>query len=324
MKLTWLRYVLLTLTLLIGLLIYKGWASDIPHEVLAAKYATGASDFIELPSGATAHYRMQGNDEGITVILLHGSNASLHTWEGWVDELEDDYFVVTVDLPGHGLTGGTPSSDYTYSGMVAFLAEFTETLGLKNFVLGGNSMGGAVSLKYALTYPDTLKGLILVDSAGINTPAAALGKVDFPLAFDLAGHWYSSWILNNVTPRSVVKEGLEKTLTDHTLINDHMINRYWELALHPGNRQATNKRFAWYRDDRRELSVKDVALPTLIIWGEDDKLIPVEVAHELDKRIANSELVVFEGLGHIPMEESPLKTVKPAKDFIASVVSNIS
>ncbi len=148
-----------------------------------------------------------GNEDGPTIVLLHGSNASLHTWEGWVEALETDYMVITVDLPGHGLTGSTPAGDYTYDGMNLFLKEFVETLDINNFFLGGNSMGGALTLKYALTHPARLKGIILVDAAGINTPPSAQGKVDYPLAFDLAGHWYSSWILNNITPRSVVVEG---------------------------------------------------------------------------------------------------------------------
>ena len=314
-----LKFGFIGLVAVIGFLVYLGWASDIPHEILAEKYAGGASDFIELPSGAKAHYRMQGNDSGTTLVLLHGSNASLHTWGPWVEALEDEYLVITVDLPGHGLTGTTPANDYTYPGMVEFLHEFTETLGLKRFVLGGNSMGGGVSLSYALTYPDDLEGLLLLDSTGIKAPAGSAGKSDPPLAFKLAGHWYSDWILERITPRSIVIDGLKKGFTDHSLINDKMIDRYWELALHPGNRRATAIRFTYYREGRSELPVAKIKVPTLIIWGADDKIIPLAVGEELEKRISGSELIVFDGVGHTPMEEIPLRSAAAAKEFMAKL-----
>jgi len=300
-------------------LVYVGWASDIPHDTLAEKYATGASDFIDLPSGARAHYRIQGNDAGPKVLLLHGSNASLHTWEGWIEALEDNYFIVTVDLPGHGLTGATPADDYTYTGMVNFLKEFTDAIAFERFTLGGNSMGGGITLQYALTYPEQLEALVLVDAAGIDVPASAAHKVDFPLAFQLAGRWYTDWIFTNITPRSIVAEGLKKSLTNQDIADDKIIDLYWELARHPGNRRATSKRFAWYRESKQSLAIDSIEKPTLIIWGEDDKLIPVEVGHEMHHRIKGSQLEVFKNMGHIPMEEAPAETVVTVQDFLATL-----
>lgn len=305
------------LLLAIAVLVYAGWASDIPHATLAEKYATGASDFIDLPSGARAHYRLQGNDEGPKILLLHGSNASLHTWEGWVEELEDTYFIATVDLPGHGLTGATPNDDYTYGGMVQFLQEFTTAIGFDRFFLGGNSMGGGISLSYALTFPKQLNGLILVDAAGIDLPPEAQDKVDFPIAFQLAGRWYSDWLFENVTPRSIVRDGLIKSVTNQAVVTEEAIDLYWELARHPGNRRATGKRFVWYREGRTALPVDQINLPTLILWGEDDKLIPVDVAHEMHKRIKGSQLRIFRNMGHIPMEEYPAETAAAAKVFLS-------
>lgn len=312
-----LKYGAVLLAAALGALIYSGWASDIPHAVLAEKYATGASDFIDLPSGTQAHFRIQGNDEGRTVVLLHGSNASLHTWAPLVEELEDDFLVITVDLPGHGLTGATKDDDYTYTGMAVFMAEFTKALELDRYILGGNSMGGAITLHYALEHPEKLDGLLLLDAAGIKTPERAAHKADLPLAFQLAGHWYSDWILENVTPRSMVIEGLKKGFTDHNLITEDMIDRYWELVLHPGNRKATGLRFASYREGRPDLPVENISLPSLILWGADDRLIPLEVGEDLNKRIAGSEFVVLQNVGHAPMEESPQETASAIKSFLS-------
>lgn len=314
----WLKYVAGVFLLIAGLLIYKGWASDIPHDVLAAKYATGASEFIALPSGARAHYRMQGNRDGKTLLLLHGSNSSLHTWEPWVGELADNYFLVTVDLPGHGLTGPVPGDDYTYGGMVSFVKEFSDAVGLDSFALGGNSMGGGVTLAYALKYPDHVTHLILIDAAGTQIPAAAVGKTDFPLAFKLAGRWYTDWIIENVTPRNLAAEGLMKSVSIKDIITEEVVDRYWELVRHPGNRRATGLRFAWYRTPgSRDLPVETINIPSLVIWGDEDRLIPVETAYALDKRLPDSELQIFKGVGHLPMEEVAQKTAETVHDFLS-------
>lgn len=316
--LKWLKYGAGVFVLILMLLIYQGWASDIPHPVLAEKYATGASDFVDLPSGARAHYRMQGNPDGQTIVLLHGSNASLHTWEPWVSQLSDSFFLVSIDLPGHGLTGATPADDYTYSGMVAFLKEFVDAVGLERFALGGNSMGGGVTLSYALAHPEDLTHLILVDAAGINAPPKPGEERDYPIAFDLAGRWYTDWILENITPRSLAAEGLQTSVSVKSIVTEEMIDQYWELARHPGNRRATGKRFAWYRKNgSRNLDVTGIALPSLIIWGAEDKLIPVSAADILNDRLPNSELKVFEGVGHLPMEELPFETAAEVRTFLS-------
>ncbi|WP_417449684.1 alpha/beta fold hydrolase [Kordiimonas sp.] len=315
----WLKYIAAALVALLLLVIYRAWTPDIPHEVLVAKYATGASDFLDLPSGARAHFRMRGNFEGRTLVLLHGSNASLHTWEAWVGALESDYFIVTVDLPGHGLTGETPSNDYTYKGMVAFVDEFVSALNLNHFVLGGNSMGGGVTLAYALKHENKLDGLVLVNAAGTAPPKNTRVKINRPVAFDLAGHWYSDWILQNITPRSIVEEGLKKSFTDDTNVTDRKIDLYWELARHPGNRKATGKRFAWYREGHSSLDIGSITLPSLILWGEGDQLIPVETGIVMREKLVNSELVVYPDVGHLPMEEIPAISATTVRNFLAKL-----
>lgn len=319
--LKWIKYVVGVAVLLLVLLLIRFWTPDIPHEELAEKYATGASDFITLPSGARAHFRMEGNAEGETIVLLHGSNASLHTWEGWVDALETDYLVVTVDLPGHGLTGATPADDYTYGGMVAFLDEFTGALNIDRFILGGNSMGGGITLAYALEHPEKLQALVLVDAAGLTPPTGTRVPVKRPQAFNLAGRWYADWILENITPRSIAEEGLRTSVVDDSLIDDTMIDLYWELALHPGNRRATGLRFAWYRDGMTDLPVSKIKLPTLILWGEEDSLIPVEVGHMLEEGIEGSRLVTYPNIGHLPMEEIPAITATAVRNFLQAMPS---
>lgn len=115
---------------------------DVPREQLVGKYATGASQFVTLPSGASAHVRDEGNPQGPVLVLIHGSNASLHTWEPWVAELDTTYRIISMDLPGHGLTGRVPGDDYSREGMATFLDELMSTLKVERFSVAGNSMGG--------------------------------------------------------------------------------------------------------------------------------------------------------------------------------------
>jgi pimeloyl-ACP methyl ester carboxylesterase len=280
------------------------WTPDIAHEELVARYANAESRFVTLPSGTVAHYRVQGRADAPTLLLLHGSNASLHTWEPWVAELGGSLRVVTVDLPGHGLTGPGTAGDYTYGGMINFVREFTQAIDIKKFMLGGNSMGGAVTLSYALQWPEDLSGLVLVDAAGLDLPFDPGSKADLPLAFRLAGRWYASWALECITPRSIVEEGLRKSFSNQALVDEAMVQRYWELARHPGNRAATGARFAWYRDGRRALEVGNIQLPTLILWGDKDRLIPIEIGRQMHAQIAGSVFVPLAGVGHIPQEEA--------------------
>ena len=117
------RKFLIGLLVVVAALVGAFWyfsTPSIPRGVLETKYATGASQFVMLPDGARAHFRDQGPRDAPVLLLIHGSNASLFTWVPWVKRLDDTFRVVTVDMPGHGLTGAVPNGDYSQEGMVKF------------------------------------------------------------------------------------------------------------------------------------------------------------------------------------------------------------
>ncbi|MFN3238946.1 MAG: alpha/beta fold hydrolase, partial [Pseudomonadales bacterium] len=155
---------LLVVIIGIAAYLYKG---EIPADVVDAKYSSPASQFLTMANGARVHFRDEGNPNGEIIVLVHGSNASLHTWEPWVAELGDDYRIVTMDLPGHGLTGGVPDHDYSSAAQLATVAAVTQHLGLQQFVLGGNSMGGGVTWRYTLEYPEQVSAMLLIDASGL-------------------------------------------------------------------------------------------------------------------------------------------------------------
>jgi len=142
----------------------------VPRDVLVKKYGLAPSQYADLGDGVTAHYRDQGNARGPVLVLLHGSNASLHTWEPWVKILGDQFRVVTVDLPGHGLTVVPEAYPLSAEGMADFVDTFATKLALPRFAIGGNSMGGHVALRFTIKYPARTAAVIAIDSGGVLPP----------------------------------------------------------------------------------------------------------------------------------------------------------
>lgn len=289
---------------------------DVPREQLVGRYAGGASQFVTLPSGASAHIRDEGLATGPVLVLIHGSNASLHTWEPWVAELDDSYRLISMDLPGHGLTGRVPDDDYSRAGMAAFVVEVMDMLRVERFAIAGNSMGGGVAAQLALTHPERVSALILVDSAGIPV---ARDEDDVPLAFRIARMPVLSKIMSFILPRSLVEEGVRKVFVDQSKVTDEMISRYFDLSLHEGNRDATRIRFSGYASQDEEAfaaRLGEITMPTLIMWGDKDGLIPVSAAHEFKARIPHADLVIYENVGHVPMEEVAEESAEDVRRFL--------
>ena len=285
---------------------------DIPRGALEAKYAKPPSQFVMLPDGARAHIRDQGPRDAPVLVLVHGSNASLLTWVPWVNRLDKNFRVVTLDLPGHGLTGAVPNEDYSQEAMVTFTNEVADKLHLAKFAIGGNSMGGGVAARFAEEYPDRVTHLILVDAAGMPTKQG--DKI--PLAFRIARMPVVNNVMLYITPRSIVTEGLNDAIIHKEIITDRMIDIYWDFARMEGTRKATLKRFSipWNHDVERDIA--RIKAPTLILWGAQDHLIPVEAAHKFASAIAGSKLIVYPATGHIPHEEVPDESAAAVRTFL--------
>jgi pimeloyl-ACP methyl ester carboxylesterase len=277
------------------------------------KYGGAPSKFIKLPSGAEAHYRDQGNAAGIPLVLLHGSNASLHTWEPWAKILGDEFRVITVDLPAHGLTGPTPSEDYSISGMAKFVDEFATAIGLQTFALGGNSMGGAVTARYAIDFGPRVTKIILVDAGGFP----AKNPSDPGIGFRIARMPVIREVTRIIPLRPIYDSSLKTAFADDALVTPEMVDRYWELNNGPGMREATRKRFAIEWDMYIAENAKKITAPTLVMWGEADTLVPLDVGQSFDAAIPNSTLVSYKGIGHIPMEEVPAQSAADVRAFLA-------
>ena len=291
------------------------YTPDIPAATLRAKYTTPASSFLTVEPGLSVHVRDEGPRDAPVLVLVHGSNASLQTWEPWVKRLSDRFRIISLDLPGHGLTGASPTRDYSPEGFVRVVHEVAAAKGLTRFAIAGNSMGGGVAWRYAAAHPEQVSGLILVDASG----APSKTKSDPPLAFKIARLPYVRDVAIKFLPRSLIEKSLHQTLSVQSAITPQMIDRYWELQLYPGNRDATVDRFAAGYTTAVPADLKAITMPVLILWGADDKLIPVDAAAWFSQVLPNARVTVYANVGHAPMEEAPDRSAADVATFLAGL-----
>lgn len=317
----WLKRGLLALlgVLVIAFLVFRTPDTD-PAE-MRAKYGTPPSQFVTIGDGVTVHLRDEGPRDAPAIILLHGSNADLHTWEPWVKALKGQYRVIRFDQIGHGLTGPDPKEDYSTASFVADIGEVADKLGLKQFILGGNSMGGKHALAYAIAHPERLTGLVLVDGSGgpmLKLPEKEGAKKDSGnIGFTIARMPGVNLLAEQITPRSLIAQSLEQSVSVKSVASEATIDRYWELLRYPGNRRATLKRFSQPYDPLKAEDIARVQTPTLILWGEEDRIIPVEAGQWLAKTLPVNELHIYPKIGHLPHEEAPEATLADLEPWLA-------
>jgi pimeloyl-ACP methyl ester carboxylesterase len=296
--------------LLVAAFVVINWAPDRPVSALTARWAPPPSVFIEV-AGMNVHMRDEGvRDDPSPIVLLHGTSASLHTWEGWVEALKTRRRVIRFDLPGFGLTGPSPDGNYTIESYVRFVTAILEKLGVQHCVLAGNSFGGYVAWATALAQPHLVDKLILVDTGGYPLSTSSL-----PLGFRVAQWPLFNRVFESTLPRGLIETSVRAVYGDPNKVTPELVDRYYELTLREGNRKALAQRFVQARSGELAARVPELKLPTLILWGGHDSLIPLEAATRFHREISGSKLVMFDDLGHVPHEEDPGRTVAAVKDF---------
>jgi pimeloyl-ACP methyl ester carboxylesterase len=245
--------------------------------------------------------------------MLHGTGASLHTWDGWTEELGRERRVIRFDLPGFGLTGPSPDGVYSIESYVDTVLALADSLGVQRFVLAGNSLGGYVAWVTAVLHPERVERLVLVDAAGYPFQSQSV-----PLAFRIARTPILNVLMRDVLPRGVVERSLRDVYGDPTQVTPDLVDRYFDLATRAGNRAALVARFDQTKPGSLAERVPEIQVPTLILWGGKDRLIPLEFGERFARDIHGSRLVVFDALGHVPHEEDPAHTVAAVLPFIQS------
>jgi pimeloyl-ACP methyl ester carboxylesterase len=294
-----------------GIFIAANWAPEKSVAELQARWAQPPSTFVDI-AGMKVHVRDEGpRDDPSPIVLMHGTGSSLHAWDGWADALNGKRRVIRFDLAGYGLTGPSPDNVYGLDRDVAMVIALLDKLGVDHCVLGGNSLGGAVTWRTALAHPARVEKMILVDAGGYPFHSTSI-----PIGFRLARLPGIGWLMQNTLPRSLVEQGWRNVVGDPKSVTPEMIERSIELTQREGNRRALIERFRQRPSGSMAHRIKELKQPTLVMWGGRDRLIPPDDAERFHREIEGSTLVIFDDLGHAPEEEDSARSVAAVKKFL--------
>ena len=289
----------------VSVLFISNITDDVPFQQLKKEFKKKKSTFVEI-EGTFVHYVDEG--VGTPIILLHGTGASLHTWDLWAKKLKHKYRVLRITLPGFGLSGPHSGKKYEIKDYVNFLESFVKQIGIKEFYLIGNSLGGSIAWLYTSIYDRRVKKLILINSSGFESD-------EIPFVIRIARNKYLNFLIKKLSPQFLVKKSLKEVFYDDNLISKSIIERYYKLNLREGNREAfIDRALINYKDHTS--SLKKIKSKTLILWGQNDEWINVKFAQKFKKMIKESRVSIMKKTGHIPMEERPFESLKIVEDFL--------
>ena len=262
------------------------------------------------------HHKIYG--AGNPVLCIHGFGASLYSWRNFVDPLSQNYQLILIDLKGCGDSPKPPDSHYSTKDHADLIYKFILDHDLKNLTLIGNSFGGALSLLLSVMLlenePGRLRSLILIDAGAYKEYIPGYLKlIGVPIIGAAA--------IYLVPAKYAAKSILKLAYYDPGKITKEQIEAYAAPIAAPGGKHAlleTGKQIIPPNIDELVTKYKDINVPTLIIWGKQDKIINPIVGDLLDQAIPNSTLKWIDQCGHVPQEEKPEETVPLVLDFLAS------
>jgi pimeloyl-ACP methyl ester carboxylesterase len=245
--------------------------------------------------------RLEHEGSGPAIILIHGYTSNLITWRFNIRDLAAKGFSVwSMDLPGFGYSDKPKDFGYTLADYADFMAKFMDAESIPKATLVGNSMGGSIAMMTCLMHPDRVERLVLIDSAGYP------GEEGGFLIFDLLGYPVFGELMMSFNYRWVVKSSmLSGVYYDNTFATDDVIDSYYNVYKTENGKKAplwVGRRFDWDNDLGTD-TIKTIGVPTLVIWGKQDTLIPVKQADYFGRDIKDSRVLVIGEAGHMPHEE---------------------
>lgn len=285
--------------------------NTVPKAQVKADYRLPDSHFLQW-KGAEVHYTDNGNDSGMAVLMIHGFGGSNRDFQVLDSLIGHRYRVIRVDMPGFGL------SDYPFAyGEKTFRTAYAEyfgflldTLGIDSFHVMGNSLGGLMSLELAAQHPDKVKSLVLFNSAGYDMEAVMRSANAFVLRNPLVKVLVRKGMSEFMTARGMRRVVYSDTLLTATKVR--RVNRMWNRE---GNMQHLVE-MANAKETPDEAMIRSITFPTLIIWGQQDRIVDVKYAHRFHSDIAGSQLVIYDECGHVPMVERPEEVSREVLRFL--------
>lgn len=294
-----------------GAVAYYAWREmqGIDPAILEAEYMTPADRFVEV-AGTRVRVREEGPENAPPLILVHGFVYSLETWDGWAKTLSGDYRVIRYDLLGHGLTGPDPQKRYSPQERALFMGELLDALGIESAYVAGNSLGGLAAWRFAAMQPERVRGLILVSSGAYSVNGVSDTPVAPPKAMEL---------FLKTAPEASIRLTAERIFADDSKITEDRLVLLRDMMRRRGNGEAFIESIKEFTLPDPTPDLAKITAPTLILWGSEDILIPVEQGRRLEADIAGARLIVYDGVGHVAQEEAPDATAHDVAAFLAAL-----
>jgi pimeloyl-ACP methyl ester carboxylesterase len=265
------------------------------------------SKFIEV-GGVELHYRDEG--QGPVLLMLHGFAGSLHNWNAWVEELKGQYRIVRLDLPGFGLSSPVRRKTQI-EWFVEILKGFVDALGLSNFTLIGNSLGGWAAWEFTGLYPQFVDRLVLLAAAGFFQDS---GK---PSGIELMGKDQFRKLLRSGAPKLLIRALAKTSFGDKDKLPEDLVQRTYLMVNRSG--MLASMIYVASSDARSNLDrLAKIQQRVLILWGTNDKVVPVAHADFFYSDLVNSELILYPSIGHVPMIEIPERSLQDLLTFLRS------
>jgi len=286
---------------------YLLWTPDKDRARLEALYASRPTD-LRMVAGVRLHVRDDGPRDAPVLVLLHGFGSSLHTWQAWAETLARDYRVIRFDLPGSGLSAADPGNDYRDARSHQVLRALLDTLRVDRATLIGNSLGGRVAWSFAAKYPTRVERLVLISPDGFASPGFEYDKAaEVPITME---------VMRYVLPKPLLTMSLEPAYAAPAAMTDALATRYYDLMLAPGARAAMLARMRQTVLTDPVSALQRIEAPTLLLWGTEDQMIPFTNAADYTRALPHVTLVALPGLGHVPFEEAPQRSLVPVLEFL--------
>ena len=267
--------------------------------------------------GLNTRYWMAG-DTGPNVVLIHGVGRFLEEWLPSFDALAAHNRVYALDLPGHGRSDKPLSASYRLVDLARFVNDFMGALDINQAHIVGHSLGGGIALQLTLQFPEAVDKLVLVCSAGLGKEATLVLRIT---AVPLLGELLTRPSLNGT--RRLLKEFVK----DPAFLTDDFVDLSYRMAALPGAQQAVLKTlrsagnlFGQYDDTYRPIvdNLGSIQSPVLIIWGRQDRVLPVAHGQAAVTGLPNASLKILEDCGHLPMLEQTRMFNESILSFLSS------
>jgi len=274
-------------------------------------YPTPMDHFIKV-GDVNFHYR-EYPGKGEDVFLLHGFASSTYTWEGVAPCLQKrGYHVWALDMKGFGWSDKPEGAKYDPITLMEEVNQWMDVMGIEDVTFVGNSLGGAIAVVMATEHPERIGRMILID-------AASYTQTERPLIVRMAGLPFSRGFAKLFFGRWAIKWNMEKVFYHPDRVTEEKVDAYYKRmcthgALDAQTSVAMSLDFGIFEKYTRR--IPEIKAKTLIIWGREDKWIPLKNGLRFRKEIADSTIVVIPECGHIPQEEYPEKTAGLIADFM--------